>query len=54
MAEGSGTRLTVRHGPYDSSAEDVEERESHAAGRLHFPGTLYLQPATIDSQDGAA
>jgi uncharacterized protein YndB with AHSA1/START domain len=37
-----GTRLTVEHGRYDDTPEDIEDRESHVAGWLHFLGRLYM------------
>jgi uncharacterized protein YndB with AHSA1/START domain len=37
-----GTRLTVEHGTYSDSATDVEDRDSHLAGWLHFLGRLYM------------
>jgi uncharacterized protein YndB with AHSA1/START domain len=39
---GGGTRLTVEHGTYTETEVDVEDRESHLAGWLHFLGRLYM------------
>jgi hypothetical protein len=36
--QGDGTRLAAQHGFYTNSAEDVEDRNSHVAGRLHLLG----------------
>jgi len=35
-AQGEGTRLSVRHGPYTASAEDQKDRQGHVDGWLHF------------------
>ena len=51
-----GTRLEVQHGPYTSSSEDQELRESHREGWLHFLTRLQqalaaepLKPASTGS-----
>ena len=37
---GSGSRLTITHGPYDKSQRDQDDRQSHLEGWTHFLGQL--------------
>ena len=43
---GGGTRVSVTHGFYGSSAADAEEREGHLDGWRHFLGRLAALPRT--------
>jgi uncharacterized protein YndB with AHSA1/START domain len=48
-----GTRLRVEHGTYSDSPEDVEDRESHASGWLHFLGQLYMKSPELAREPGS-